>query len=72
MNPDGTKLSKRQGDIQIAQYKNSGIFPLALINYIVNSGGGFDKDSTQKHKSKSYTLSELMEQVSYKKKNTKK
>ncbi|CAK1600301.1 unnamed protein product [Parnassius mnemosyne] len=42
VNSDGTKLSKRQGDVRVEDYRNSGIFPLALVNYITLSGGGFD------------------------------
>ncbi|XP_059490310.1 probable glutamate--tRNA ligase, mitochondrial [Neocloeon triangulifer] len=41
MNADGSKLSKRQGDIQIRNYEGMGIFPLALINYVSKAGGGF-------------------------------
>lgn len=63
MNSDGTKLSKRQGDIKISYYKENYIFPLALINFIVNSGGGFHKDSEQNVKPCLYTIPELVNQV---------
>lgn len=46
-NPDGSKLSKRQNDIQIENYRQKGIFPQALLNYITLSGGGFDRKVTQ-------------------------
>ncbi|XP_063914015.1 nondiscriminating glutamyl-tRNA synthetase EARS2, mitochondrial [Zophobas morio] len=62
MNSDGLKLSKRQGDIKISHYKESGIFPLALINFIANSGGGFEKDSNRNVKPKCYTIPELTQQ----------
>ncbi|EFA03776.2 putative glutamate--tRNA ligase, mitochondrial-like Protein [Tribolium castaneum] len=62
MNPDGSKLSKRQGDIRIGHYRDLGIFPLALINFITNSGGGFEKDSEQNVKPKCYTMDELARQ----------
>ncbi|XP_034840954.1 nondiscriminating glutamyl-tRNA synthetase EARS2, mitochondrial [Maniola hyperantus] len=42
VNSDGTKLSKRQSDVKVEDYRNKGIFPLALVNYITLSGGGFD------------------------------
>jgi glutamyl-tRNA synthetase len=63
MNSDGSKLSKRQGDIKISHYRDSGIFPLAVINFIINSGGGFEKDSERNVKPKCLTMDELAEQV---------
>ncbi|KAL4707165.1 hypothetical protein ACJJTC_018900 [Scirpophaga incertulas] len=42
VNADGTKLSKRQSDVKVEDYRNKGIFPLALVNYITLSGGGFE------------------------------
>lgn len=63
MNSDGTKLSKRQGDIRIGHYREQGIFPLALVNFIVNSGGGFEKDSEQNVKPKCRTVEDLTHQV---------
>ncbi|XP_021209062.1 probable glutamate--tRNA ligase, mitochondrial [Bombyx mori] len=42
VNSDGTKLSKRQSDVKVEDYRNKGILPLALVNYITLSGGGFD------------------------------
>lgn len=63
MNSDGTKLSKRQGDIQISNYKENGIFPQALINFVISSGGGFNFE--QGLKMKCYSMNELKEQVSY-------
>lgn len=62
MNSDGTKLSKRQGDIRINYYKETGIFPQALINFIVHSGGGFTKDLQKHLKPKCYSMDELVEQ----------
>lgn len=64
LNSDGTKLSKRQNDIRISHYKESGVFPLALINFIVNSGGGFQKDLERGIKSQCFTLDELAQQFS--------
>ncbi|VEN35936.1 unnamed protein product [Callosobruchus maculatus] len=65
MNADGTKLSKRQGDVKISYYRENGIFPLALLNFIVHSGGGFSKDLQRHVKPKCYTVNELAEQNKY-------
>ncbi|CAG9858303.1 unnamed protein product [Phyllotreta striolata] len=70
MNSDGTKLSKRQGDIRITHYKDSGIFPQALINFIVHSGGGFTKDLQTGLKPQSYSMEELTEQFNVDKINS--
>ncbi|RUS88237.1 hypothetical protein EGW08_004003 [Elysia chlorotica] len=45
VNPDGTKLSKRQGDVNIEHYQTKGFFPQAVINYITSIGGGFHRDT---------------------------
>ncbi|XP_076246773.1 putative glutamate--tRNA ligase, mitochondrial isoform X2 [Calliopsis andreniformis] len=42
LNSNGTKLSKRQNDIQIEVFRKEGIFPLAVLNYVIHAGGGFD------------------------------
>lgn len=47
MNADGTKLSKRQGNINIGHYRDNGIEPKALINFITLAGGGFAKNKNQ-------------------------
>lgn len=60
MNADGTKLSKRQGDITVNFYRESGILPRALINFVTYSGGGFRRG--EKHEGfeiKSYSMDEL-------------
>ncbi|CAL1547199.1 unnamed protein product [Lymnaea stagnalis] len=46
VNHDGTKLSKRQGDIHIEHYRELGCFPQAVLNYITSIGGGFQKYET--------------------------
>lgn len=63
MNADGTKLSKRQGDIKISSYREKHVFPLALLNFIVQSGGGFAKDLEKNVKPKCHTIEELSKQV---------
>lgn len=63
MNADGTKLSKRQGDIQIEHYRKTGVQPRALINYIRLAGGGFEKEIIAKPKIAS--MDDLIENVSF-------
>ncbi|CAI6351990.1 unnamed protein product [Macrosiphum euphorbiae] len=41
INKDGTKLSKRQNDITINAYRENGIYPEALLNFVISCGGGF-------------------------------
>ncbi|XP_016966606.1 probable glutamate--tRNA ligase, mitochondrial [Drosophila biarmipes] len=48
VNADGTKLSKRQGDIGIQHFRERGYFPLALVNYVVSAGGGFEHKASAK------------------------
>ncbi|XP_017011657.2 nondiscriminating glutamyl-tRNA synthetase EARS2, mitochondrial [Drosophila takahashii] len=48
VNADGTKLSKRQGDIGIQNFRERGFFPQALVNYVVSAGGGFDHKANAK------------------------
>ncbi|CAO1395276.1 unnamed protein product [Diamesa hyperborea] len=48
MNADGSKLSKRQNDIKLEFYRDKGVFPQALLNYITQAGGGFDRESSTK------------------------
>jgi len=60
MNADGSKLSKRQGDIKIDSFRKQGIFPLALLNYVIGAGGGFHKEQDNQDL---YTYEELIKQV---------
>ncbi|XP_029950308.1 nondiscriminating glutamyl-tRNA synthetase EARS2, mitochondrial isoform X2 [Salarias fasciatus] len=41
MNKDGSKLSKRQGDIFIQSYQRDGVLPEALLDITTNCGSGF-------------------------------
>lgn len=61
MNSDGTKLSKRQGDVNIEYFRSKGVFPLALINYIILTGGGFERK--REEKTRCMSLEELAETV---------
>ncbi|XP_012278507.1 probable glutamate--tRNA ligase, mitochondrial [Orussus abietinus] len=59
LNSDGSKLSKRQGDVRVDAYREQGIFPLALVNYITHAGGGFNRKNDGQH---CYSYSELIKQ----------
>ncbi|XP_029906861.1 nondiscriminating glutamyl-tRNA synthetase EARS2, mitochondrial [Myripristis murdjan] len=41
MNKDGSKLSKRQGDIFIQSFQRDGVLPEALLDITTNCGSGF-------------------------------
>ncbi|KAM6972430.1 nondiscriminating glutamyl-tRNA synthetase EARS2, mitochondrial [Aplochiton taeniatus] len=43
-NKDGSKLSKRQGDIFIQSYQRDGTLPEALLDIITNCGSGFNSN----------------------------
>ncbi|XP_046427918.1 probable glutamate--tRNA ligase, mitochondrial isoform X1 [Neodiprion virginianus] len=60
LNPDGSKLSKRQGDIRVENYRQSGIFPLALLNFITHAGGGFNRAHGREQRC--YSYGELIKQ----------
>uniref|UniRef100_A0A1B6KEA1 Nondiscriminating glutamyl-tRNA synthetase EARS2, mitochondrial n=1 Tax=Graphocephala atropunctata TaxID=36148 RepID=A0A1B6KEA1_9HEMI len=51
LNSDGTKLSKRQGDVTVKYYQSSGVFPRALVNFVTFSGGGFHRDNSDQVRS---------------------
>ncbi|CAD7004949.1 unnamed protein product [Ceratitis capitata] len=57
VNSDGTKLSKRQGDIGIKNFREKGYFSVALVNYVISAGGGFDHSPGQKQQI--YSMAEL-------------
>lgn len=62
-NVDGTKLSKRQNDITIRSYRQKGIYPEALLNFVVSCGGGF-KDYKEAKNINIIPLSKLVSHVS--------
>ncbi|XP_023307851.2 probable glutamate--tRNA ligase, mitochondrial isoform X1 [Lucilia cuprina] len=68
VNNDGTKLSKRQGDIGIKHFRDKGYFPTAVVNYVVSAGGGFSHE--QFSKPKVYSLKELSEKFNIEKVNS--
>jgi len=46
LNKDGTKLSKRQGDIHIEHLKDAGYYPESLLGLLTSMGSGFTTDSS--------------------------
>ncbi|KAI0802992.1 glutamyl-tRNA synthetase [Irpex lacteus] len=50
LNPDGTKMSKRKGDVQVFDYKRRGWEPGAILNWLALAGWG-----TQSHQHSSDT-----------------
>lgn len=53
LDSDGAKLSKRHNHANVDYYKNLGIFPQALNNFITFSSSGFDWDNDSLGKSHS-------------------
>ncbi|XP_075235562.1 putative glutamate--tRNA ligase, mitochondrial [Lycorma delicatula] len=60
INADGTKFSKRQGAITVESYRNSGIYPRALINFVTFTGG-FSRLKGDPHEPRTYSIYELIE-----------
>ncbi|GAU93395.1 hypothetical protein RvY_05344 [Ramazzottius varieornatus] len=60
MNTDGSKLSKRHGALDILQYREKGIYPEALINMLVQAGGGF-RNLNVAQTNKLFRMEELIE-----------
>jgi len=44
LNPDGTKMSKRKGDVQVFDYKRRGWEPGAILNWLALAGWGVQAD----------------------------
>ena len=58
LNPDRSKLSKRQGDVAVEDYRAKGILPEALVNFVALLG--WNPGTEQEI----FTLEELVEQFS--------
>lgn len=43
MNMDGSKVSKRQGDIRVETFKDLGFYPEAVLNFVTLVGGGIER-----------------------------
>jgi len=48
INSDGTKLSKRQGDVHVEHYKDLGYHPETISNFAISAGGGGFDNSNDK------------------------
>lgn len=60
MNANGTKLSKRQGDINVDHFRESGIFPEVLLSFVTEFGGGFLRE---RGRPSVYNMNNLVKQV---------
>ncbi len=58
LNPDKSKLSKRQGDVSVEDYRNKGYLKEALINFVALLGWNFADDK------EFYQMDELIEKFS--------
>lgn len=61
LNPDKTKLSKRQGDVAVEDYRQKGYLPEALINYVALLG--WNPGTEQEI----FSLAELIKEFSFEK-----
>ena len=68
MNQDGTKLSKRQGDLHLESLRRAGYFPDSVLNFVTLVGGGFTEKENDLDKI--YSLDQLSELFSINKMNT--
>lgn len=62
LNQDGTKLSKRHDAVRIGHLRESGILPRALVNFVLQPGGGFNLLQSEKDHH-CYTIEELTDKV---------
>lgn len=67
MNPDGTKLSKRQDDIRLEYFRTKGFYPEAIAGLLCLVGGGFPAADIQQKLS---SLSELSQKFQLESINT--
>ena len=63
LNPDRTKLSKRQGDVAVEDFRDQGYLPEALVNFIALLGWSPVGDR------EIFTLAELVEQFGFERVN---
>ncbi|KJZ76231.1 hypothetical protein HIM_04313 [Hirsutella minnesotensis 3608] len=61
INPDGTKLSKRNDSVNLSRYQQQGIFPMALLSWLANLGSSF-KAKTKTPRS----LQDIVDVMTYK------
>lgn len=60
MNKDGSKLSKRQGDIFIQSFQRDGVLPEALLDITTNCGSGFSSEPTFSHLTRERENTEML------------
>lgn len=41
VNPDGSKLSKRNDSVNLSTYQAKGVFPMAMLSWLANLGSSF-------------------------------
>lgn len=63
LNPDKTKLSKRQGDVAVEDYLSKGYLPETLVNFVALLGWNPGEGSTEEF----FTLEELIDAFSLEK-----
>jgi len=63
LNPDKSKLSKRQGDVAVEDFRTQGYLPEALVNFISLLGWSPEQDQEL------FSLSELLEEFSFERVN---
>ena len=63
LNPDKSKLSKRQGDVAVEDFRSQGYLPEALVNFISLLGWSPAQDQEL------FSLSELLEEFSFERVN---
>ena len=61
LNSDGTKLSKRQGDVHLEHYREVGYLPEAILNFVTSTGGGFSLPSPSAEQDGSNKLFKMCE-----------
>ncbi|KAF9649054.1 Nucleotidylyl transferase [Thelephora ganbajun] len=45
LNPDGSKMSKRKGDVDVMEFMRRGWEPVAVLNWLALAGWGFARDN---------------------------
>jgi glutamyl-tRNA synthetase len=55
LGPDGTRLSKRQGAVSVGEFRDDGILPQAMVNFLALLGWAFDGER------EIFTMDELIE-----------
>ncbi len=56
LNPDRSKLSKRQGDVAVEDYRKNGVLPQALLNFVALLGWSAGEDDKEL-----FTMEEMIE-----------